>query len=109
MIGEGDLGQELGYPRQYEHPELLKWMKRVVDTCKKHNVVISIDHTRRWRPLWRCTGQYANLSIFAVEGNEQLHQILWGLPLFPYMSIAITPLAGHPSNIAVDEAGAGAF
>ena len=26
LIGEGDLGQELGYPRQYEHPELLKQM-----------------------------------------------------------------------------------
>ena len=24
LIGEGDLGQELGIPRQYEHPELLK-------------------------------------------------------------------------------------
>src|ERR1700741_1434939 len=34
LIGEGDLRQELGYPRQYEHPEVLKWMARVVDTCK---------------------------------------------------------------------------
>ena len=24
---------------------------RIVDACRKHNVVISIDHTRRWRPL----------------------------------------------------------
>ena len=52
-----------------------------------------------WRHIWRCAGQYANLSIFAVEGNEQLNQILWGLPLFPYMSITVTPLAGHPSDI----------
>jgi 4-hydroxy-2-oxoheptanedioate aldolase len=44
LIGEGDLGQELDYPRQYEHPELLKWMKRVVDTCKKHNVVVGHPH-----------------------------------------------------------------
>ena len=28
LIGEGDLGQELGIPRQYEHPELLEQMKR---------------------------------------------------------------------------------
>ena len=26
LIGEGDLSQELGYPRQYEHPEVLAWM-----------------------------------------------------------------------------------
>ena len=55
-----------------------------------------------WRHIWRCAGQYANLSIFAVEGNERLHQILWGLPLFPYMSITVTPLAGHPSDIALE-------
>jgi 4-hydroxy-2-oxoheptanedioate aldolase len=44
LIGEGDLGQELGIPRQYEHPELLKWMKHVVDTCNKHNVVVGHPH-----------------------------------------------------------------
>ncbi|HXF88907.1 MAG TPA: aldolase/citrate lyase family protein [Xanthobacteraceae bacterium] len=44
LIGEGDLGQELGFPRQYDHPELLKWMKRIVDTCKKHNVVVGHPH-----------------------------------------------------------------
>ena len=26
LIGEGDLGQELGFPRQYDHPELLSAM-----------------------------------------------------------------------------------
>ena len=44
LIGEGDLGQELGIPRQYEHPELLKQMARVVETCKKHNVIVGHPH-----------------------------------------------------------------
>jgi 4-hydroxy-2-oxoheptanedioate aldolase len=44
LIGEGDLSQELGYPRQYEHPEVLKWMARVVETCKEHNVVVGHPH-----------------------------------------------------------------
>ena len=44
LIGEGDLSQELGYPRQYEHPEVLKWMARVVDTCKRHDVVVGHPH-----------------------------------------------------------------
>jgi len=57
-----------------------------------------------WPHIWRCVGEYANLSIFAVESNEQLHQILWGLPLFAYMSITVTPLAAHPSDIAQDPA-----
>jgi len=44
LIGEGDLSQELGYPRQYEHPEVLKWMARVVDSCKKNNVPVGHPH-----------------------------------------------------------------
>ena len=50
-----------------------------------------------------CVGQYSNLSIFDVADNDELHDILWKLPLFPYMKIAVTPLAGHPSDIAVGE------
>ena len=44
LIGEGDLSQELGYPRQYEHPVVLEWMARVVKTCKEHNVVVGHPH-----------------------------------------------------------------
>jgi 4-hydroxy-2-oxoheptanedioate aldolase len=47
LIGEGDLSQELGYPRQYEHKAVLEWMKRVVDTCKKHNVVVGHPHVEQ--------------------------------------------------------------
>jgi muconolactone D-isomerase len=52
-----------------------------------------------WVHIWRCAGQYANLSIFEVDSNERLHEILWNLPLFPYMKIEVTPLATHPSDI----------
>jgi 4-hydroxy-2-oxoheptanedioate aldolase len=44
LIGEGDLSQELGYPRQYEHPEVLGAMKKIVETCKKHNVAVGHPH-----------------------------------------------------------------
>ena len=53
----------------------------------------------RWPHIWRVVGAYSNLSIFDVADNEQLHQLLWNLPLFPYMDITITPLAAHPSAI----------
>lgn len=54
-----------------------------------------------WPHIWRCVGEYANLSIFEVDSNEQLHEILWGLPLFPHMTMTVTPLAGHPSALAL--------
>jgi muconolactone D-isomerase len=56
-----------------------------------------------WRHIWRRVGQYSNLSIFDVEDNEALHDILWQLPLFPYMTIEVVPLATHPSDVALAE------
>ena len=52
-----------------------------------------------WRHIWRIAGQYSNLSIFDVADNDELHAILWQLPLFAFMRIVVTPLATHPSAI----------
>jgi catechol 1,2-dioxygenase len=38
-------------------------------------------------------------ELVDVESNDELHQILSGLPLFPCMSIHGTPLATHPSDV----------
>lgn len=53
----------------------------------------------RWQDIYRVVGEYANYSIFDVESNDELHTLLSGLPLFPYMEIKVTPLARHPSSI----------
>jgi len=52
-----------------------------------------------WRHLWRIAGAYANVSIFDVADHDALHAILAALPLFPFMEIAVTPLARHPPAI----------
>ncbi|MEM5450071.1 HpcH/HpaI aldolase family protein [Paraburkholderia guartelaensis] len=44
LIGEGDLSQELGFPRQYDHPEVIDAMRQIVETCKKHNVIVGHPH-----------------------------------------------------------------
>jgi muconolactone D-isomerase len=59
-----------------------------------------LQRAGEWVSIWRCVGQYSNLSIFDVADNERLHEILWNLPLFPYMTIDVTPLAQHPSDLA---------
>jgi muconolactone D-isomerase len=53
----------------------------------------------RWQHLWRVVGEYANYSVFDVESNDALHQLLSQLPLYPYMQLHVTPLAQHPSAI----------
>jgi len=52
-----------------------------------------------WRHLWRIAGQYSNISIFDVRDNDELHDVLSTLPLFPYMNIEAMALLRHPSSI----------
>jgi muconolactone D-isomerase len=59
-----------------------------------------LQRAGKWPHIWRIVGQYSNLSIFDVASTDELHDILWNLPLFPYMTIQVTPLAQHPSDIA---------
>lgn len=44
LIGEGDLSQDLGYPRQYEHPEVLGAMAKVLEVARKHGVRVGHPH-----------------------------------------------------------------
>jgi 4-hydroxy-2-oxoheptanedioate aldolase len=44
LIGEGDLSQELGFPRQYEHPQVLDAMSYIVKTCRENNIAVGHPH-----------------------------------------------------------------
>jgi muconolactone D-isomerase len=57
----------------------------------------------RWVHIWRIAGRYANASVFDVGSPDELHDLLSGLPLFPYMDITVTALARHPSALAPSE------
>jgi muconolactone D-isomerase len=53
----------------------------------------------KWRHLWRIAGHYANVSVFDVADIAELHEIISSLPLFPHLTIEVTPLCRHPSSI----------
>ena len=76
--------------------------KTIADALKAEEKEISqsLQREGKWRDLWRVVGQYANVSVFDVAGNDELHQLLSTLPLYPFMAITVTPLAQHPSAIA---------
>ena len=56
-----------------------------------------------WRHIWRVVGRYANVSLFDVENNAQLHDLLVGLPLFPFMTMKVTALCRHLSSLHDDD------
>ncbi len=44
LIGEGDLSQDLGHPRQYEHLVVASAIKDILAICKHYNVVCGHPH-----------------------------------------------------------------
>ena len=58
-----------------------------------------LQRSGKWAHIWRIVGQYSNISVFDVESSDELHEILWNLPLFPYMNVEVMPLKKHGSSI----------
>lgn len=48
--------------------------------------------------LWRIPGRWANWGLWEAADATALHEALSSLPLFPWLSVAVHPLAQHPSD-----------
>lgn len=57
--------------------------------------------------LWRIPGRRANWGIWEADDATELHQALASLPLFPWLSIEVHPLARHPSDPGHPDLGVG--
>ena len=44
LIGEGDLSQELGHPREYDHPVVADAINSILKICQEHNVPCGHPH-----------------------------------------------------------------
>jgi 4-hydroxy-2-oxoheptanedioate aldolase len=44
LIGEGDLSQELGHPRDYDHPVVADAINSILKICKEHDVLCGHPH-----------------------------------------------------------------
>ncbi|CAI0712443.1 Muconolactone Delta-isomerase [Serratia entomophila] len=79
--------------------------QEIADDVKRREKAYSqeLQSAGKWRHLWRIAGSYANVSIFDVESNAELHDILFALPLYPYMDIRVDALCRHPSSIHNDD------
>src|SRR5215813_9211154 len=44
LIGEGDLSQDLGHPRQYEHPTVASAIEEILGICKHYNAPCGHPH-----------------------------------------------------------------
>ena len=62
-----------------------------------------LQQAGKWPHIWRVAGRYANVSIFEVESAGALHDIMMSLPLYPFMTVKVTALCRHPSDINQDD------
>lgn len=90
---EMDVNVPLGYD-----PERFEQLKAAEKAYSQE-----LQRQGKWRHIWRVAGQYQNVSIFDVESNSELHDILMSLPLYPFMDIRVTALCRHPSSIRDDD------
>lgn len=83
-------------------PRDLPTAERASIVAREKEYAQRLQRAGKWPHIWRIAGEYANFSVFDVGSNDELHELLSGLPLFPYMDIQVTPLAVHPSDIKVE-------
>jgi muconolactone D-isomerase len=48
------------------------------------------------RGIWRIPGGLRNVGIWEAADATELHELLASLPLFPWLTAEVTPLAEHP-------------
>jgi 4-hydroxy-2-oxoheptanedioate aldolase len=74
VIGEGDLSQELGYPRQYTHPDVEDAMGRVVATCRKHHMPVGHPHVTSSNVEQVVADGYRFIMSAPVRTYDALHK-----------------------------------
>lgn len=50
------------------------------------------------RRLWRVPGRRANWGIWNADTIDELHNAIASLPLYPYLTVTVHPLAHHPND-----------
>jgi len=89
---------EVSLPRDLDPEE----RQRLVSS--ERELALELQRAGTWVHLWRVVGKYGNVSIFEVASGDELHRILWSLPLFPFMQVQVTALAEHPSALPLRKA-----
>ncbi len=83
---------EIGWPADADPDEFA----RLVSAERERAAVLASQGTIR--RMWRVPGQRANWGLWEAPDATALHTALTSLPLFPWLSIEVEPLAAHPSD-----------
>lgn len=75
------------------------------DTEQKQRLIVEEGERARQlatagtiKRLWRIPGRWANVGLWEAPDATALHEALVSLPLFPWVTADVQPLARHPSD-----------
>jgi muconolactone D-isomerase len=83
---------EVEWPAQGDPDELARL------TAEERARASELATEGRIRRMWRIPGRRANWGLWEAPDATALHQALSSLPLFPWLSVDVHPLAAHPSD-----------
>ena len=70
---------------------------------RETEAAVELMHRKVLRRTFRIVGQVANFSIWETPTPEELHAVLQSLPMYPFMTITVTPIIKHPVEQAYED------
>jgi muconolactone D-isomerase len=62
----------------------------------EHTRAVELRRSGAIQRFWRLPGGMANVGVWAADDATHLHELISGLPLFPWLKVEVTALADHP-------------
>ncbi len=84
-VGHFDLTQSLRIPGQFQHPQFLKAMDRITESCSSHNIPVGImvsdpnEAIKRVQQGFRCLGYWGDLWLLQRALSEGVRTIRAGI------------------------------
>ncbi len=70
---------------------------------RETEAAVELMHRKVLRRTFRVVGQVANFSIWETATPEELDAVLRSLPMYPFMTITVTPIIKHSVEQAYEE------
>jgi muconolactone D-isomerase len=64
--------------------------------AEEHAHALDLRRSGAIKRFWRLPGGTSNVGIWEAADATHLHQLVSGLPLFPWLVVDVTALAAHP-------------
>jgi muconolactone D-isomerase len=66
----------------------------------EHAHALELRRSGAIKRFWRLPGGTSNVGVWEARDATHLHELLSGLPLFPWLVVDVTALADHPLDAA---------